>query len=154
MKRLTTTLLLLGLAAVARAESVAIIVAKECNLQELSTAELRAILHCDKVISPSKTKWLVALRPKASPEHAAILKHVYKTSADELESYFMMADFNGSINPVPKIVPSGVMLQHIVSGNVSCIGYVRASEVTDLVKVLKIDGALPSDSNYPIRIGD
>jgi hypothetical protein len=154
MKRLLLTALLLFSTVGAYAESVAIVVDKDCKLEELSLAELRAILHCEKLLSPNKAKWIVVLRPKTSPEHQAMLKTVFKCTADELESYFRLGEFNGSIDPTPKLIPSPVLVRRIVAGNVSAIGYVRTSDIADNVKALRIDGALPADGNYPIKTAE
>ena len=154
MKLLFLALMVFATRLLAGPESIAIIVDKDCTLQELSLADLRAILHCEKVVSPNRAKWIVVLRQKNSPEHQALLKAVYKCSADDLEAYFRMGEFNGSIDPVPKIVPSPVLVRRIVAGNVSAIGSVRLSEATDAIKILRIDGLLPSDANYPIKTAE
>ena len=152
------SLLLFVLLAVAvpgvRAEDVAIVVDKDCKLEDLSLPDLRAILHCEKLLAPSHAKWIVVLRPKATPEHQAMLKTVFKCSADDLETYFRLGEFNGSIDPSPKTIPLSALLRRIISGNVAAIGYARASEVVDTVKVLRIDGARPGDANYPIRTAE
>ena len=148
---LAVLVVLLAPASAVMAESVAIVVAKECKLDELSLPELRAILHCEKLISPNHSKWNVTLRPKASLEHQALLKIVFKCTTEDLETYFKMGEFNGSIDPSPKIVASSALLQHILGGNQSAISYELASEVKEGVKTLRIEGTLPGDPNYPIK---
>lgn len=134
-----------------RAEDIAIIVAKECKLQSITLAELRAILRLDKRVSPAGAKWLVTLRSKTSPEHRAMLQQVYNSGADDLESYFKLGEFNGSFDPAPKSISSSVLLQRIIASNVSAIGYVRVSEIGTEVKILRIDGVLPGQENYPLK---
>jgi len=154
MKQLLFTILLLAASSALRADDVAIVVAKDCPLEELSLADLRAIFRCEKVISPARSKWIVLLRPAASPEQGTVLKSLFKSTADDLAVYFRLGEFNGSIDPAPKTIPSAALERHIISGNKSAIGYMLVSEVTDDVKVLRIGGALPGTTNYPLKPRD
>ena len=154
MKHLLLATLLVMPAVKGRADDVAIIVDKNCKLDDLSLADARAILHCEKLVAPSHTKWNVTLRQKTSPEHQAMLKYLFKCTADDLENYFRLGEFNGSIDPPPRTIPSPVALRRIISGNVAAIGYARASEVDETVKVLRIDGRLPGDADYPIKMAN
>ena len=154
MKHLLLATLLVGPFVAVRAEDIAIIVDKDCKLAELSLADTRAILHCEKVVAPSHAKWNVILRHKTSPEHQAMLKCLFKCTADDLETYFRMGEFNGAIDPSPRTIPSPVALRRIIAGNVAAIGYARASEVDETVKVLRIEGRLPGDPDYPIKMSN
>lgn len=151
MKTIFFLILALGSAVCVYAEDVAIVVAKSNKLQDVTLAELYAILHCDKQISPSGAKWIVYLRAKKSPEHEVLLKNLFKSSADALESYYMQGEFNGSIDPSPKTVSSAAVVLRNLSANAAGISYLKASEVTDAVRVLKVNGALPGEGNYPLK---
>jgi hypothetical protein len=43
-------------------------------------------------------------------------------------------------------------MQRVVARLDGAIGYVRADAVSSEVKVLRIDGKLPSDKDYPIEL--
>jgi hypothetical protein len=60
--------------------------------------------------------------------------------------------FTGEVFVSPKTLASPVGVRKFVFNVPGAIGYVRASDVDSSVKVLRVDGRLPADKDYSLRI--
>jgi len=59
--------------------------------------------------------------------------------------------FRAEVPRGPKIVFSTDMMMELVIAIPGSISFANADEVTDDVKVVRIDGKLPSDPGYPLK---
>lgn len=59
--------------------------------------------------------------------------------------------FRAEVPRGPKIVFSSDMALDLVVAIPGSISFMLASDVTDNIKVLRIDGALPADEGYPLK---
>ncbi len=153
MKR---TLLLLGslvlTGSVLRADDLAIIVAKGVPLEDVALSDLVKIFRCEKTAASDGTRLTIVAREKGSAERAAALAGIYKFSDAAFEKYFMQQVFTGAVAAAPKIVASAAGMKKLAASAPGTVAYVRASDLDDSVKVVKIDGLAPGAPGYALKI--
>jgi phosphate transport system substrate-binding protein len=135
-----------------RADDLAIIVAKDVPLDDVALPDLVKIFRCEKTTAPDGTRLTIVTREKGSAERAAALAGIYKFSDAAFEKYFMQQVFTGSVAAAPRIVASVPGLKKLAASAPGTIGYVRASDVDDSVKVVKIDGLAPGAPGYALKV--
>lgn len=133
-------------------EAVAIIVNKANSVENLSTEELRKYFRLEREHWPDGRKNTVLMLPPGSPEREVILRQLYHLLENEFTRHFLQANYSGQAHSVPKELASSINVRKFVFNVPGAIGYMRASEVNDTVKLLRIDGHLPGDSGYPLRV--
>ena len=135
-----------------KANEIAIVVNKASVLDNVSKADLVRYMKVQKTKTPDGTKLVLVMQDEGRPERVAMLEKVYAMSDSELGRYFLQATFTGAIAAAPKSLPDGAGVIKFVAANPGGIGYVRASEADDSVKIVKVDGKAPGEDGYPITI--
>ena len=133
-----------------KAEQIAVIVNRSSALTDLSSAELVKYFKVQKTKISDGSKLTLVAQDVGRPERNAVLSKVYAMSEDEYSRYFLQATFTGAVAAAPKALPNGGAVIKFVEETPGAISYVRASEATEAVKVVKIDGKAPGDAGYPL----
>jgi len=131
--------------------AVAIIVNSENVVSGLTMPELRALFNLKTRFWLSGMPVQVILPGKQLQERAVMLEQVYRMSATELAESWRQRIFAGEIHTVPTGAPSSQALVRMVENNRAAIAAVRASAVTDKVHVVRIEGKLPGEPDYPLQ---
>jgi ABC-type phosphate transport system substrate-binding protein len=134
-------------------EALAIVVNRNNPLNELSLAELRKIYRGQRLRWSNGRRVTLVMRDPGTPERDAMLRRLYGVDEEEYRRGFLQAIFSGETGDAPKMLasPNGVL--RFVFNVPGAIGYVRASEADSNVKVLRVDGRLPSDHGYRLDLG-
>jgi hypothetical protein len=69
----------------------------------------------------------------------------------QFKQYWVAKIFRAEAASPPKIVYSNDMQYELVSALPGAIGFVDARSVRRGLKVLRVDGRLPGDHDYPLR---
>jgi hypothetical protein len=144
----------LALAPRARADSVAIVVAKTVPVENVSSDELAKIFRCEEPTGPGGVKWEIFSRERSAREREVVLKVVYHMTDAQYNRFFMQAVFAGKMAEAPRVIPSGTAMRAIAATRPGAVTYILASQVDDSVKVLKVDGLLPGAPGYPLALAD
>jgi ABC-type phosphate transport system substrate-binding protein len=173
MKRLTSFGMVLGLAALLLAglpwstvrssgppptdqniptEPLAIIVNRSNPVDGLSMLELRRVFLGERKHWANDRRITLVMREPGEPERKVILRDVYQMNEDQLKNHFIHGLFTGEILVSPKILATPTGVRKFVFNVPGAIGYVRASDLDDTVKVLRIDELLPEDGAYKLRV--
>jgi ABC-type phosphate transport system substrate-binding protein len=128
-----------------------IIVHRSNPVDDLTFSELRRIFMLDTQTWPNGRKITVVLREKGQPERADAIRIICGLSDRDYERHLLFRTFQGSVNIGPRAIQSSSAMLRFVYNAPGAIGYVNADEVDGSVKLLRIDGALPSDPRYPVR---
>jgi hypothetical protein len=72
-------------------------------------------------------------------------------SEAQFRQYWIAKMFRAEVPRGPKIVFSTDMTLDLVIAIPGSISFIRADDVTDEVKVVRVDGALPADADYPLK---
>jgi len=162
MKSFTTKFLLslgllaamtaVGVRAQDKADCLAIIVPKDSKLDDITSADLQKYFKADKTKTPDGTKIAIVMIDVGRPERDAALRAIYKMNETEYNDFFVSATFTGAVAAAPKALPSVAAMKKYVGDTPGAIGYLRASDADDTVKVLKVDGKAPGEPDYKLKM--
>lgn len=130
---------------------LAIVVHKDAPVEDLSLTELRSIFLADRQFWDDRTRITLLVRAPQSDERDFVLNRIYQMSEAEFRQYWIAKMFRAEVPRGPKIVFSTDMTLDLVIAIPGSISFMRADAVSDDVKVVRVDGALPTDPAYPLR---
>jgi phosphate transport system substrate-binding protein len=133
-------------------EALVIIVNKANPVDNLTSDELRKYFRLERERWPDGRRNSVLMLPPGTPEREIVLGQIYRLTDGEFARYFFQASYTGQIHSAPKELASAVNVRKFVFNVPGAIGYVRLSQVDDTVKIVRIDGRLPGDADYPMKI--
>jgi hypothetical protein len=133
------------------ASPLAIVVHKDTAVDDLSMNELRSIFLADQQFWPDRTRIILLVRAPQSDERDFVLNRIYQMSEAQFRQYWIAKMFRAEVPRGPKIVFSTDMTLDLVIAIPGSISFIRSDEVTDDVKVVRVDGALPADAGYPLK---
>ncbi len=165
IRRTTTILLVLAAAALLRAapearlatsppkqESLAIIVNQSNSVDDLSLTELRAVFLGERSHWPNGRRITLVMMDTGQPEREAILREICRLSESDFRRRILQGLFTGEVLVSPKTLATPVGVRKFVFNVPGAIGYLRPEDVDASVKVIRVDGHLPSDAEYALRI--
>jgi ABC-type phosphate transport system substrate-binding protein len=134
-----------------KAESLAIIVNQANPTDDLPFKELRALFLGERSHWPNGRRiTLVMMEP--GPERDAVLREVCRMSESDFRRHFLQGLLTGEVLVSPKNLATAVGVRKFVFNVPGAIGYVRPEDVDESVKVIRINGLLPSDADYVLRV--
>lgn len=155
-----STLFLVGLLALSPSplggagsdQSVAIIVNPSNPVENCSFDDLRKIFMGEKSHWPNGRRITLVMLDPAQPERKVVLREIYNMSEKDLNNHFIQGVFTGGVLAPPKTLASAAEVRKFVFNVPGAIGYVKGTEVDPSVKILRIDGRLPDDKDYRLRL--
>ena len=96
---------------------------------------------------------LVMMEP-GQPERDTLLHDVCRMSESDLRRRYLQGLLTGEVLVSPKTLASPVGVRKFVFNVPGAIGYLRPEDIDDSVKVIRIDGHLPNDAEYPLKIAE
>ncbi len=133
-------------------ESLAIIVNRDNTIDNLSMAELRTVFLGERSHWPNGRRITLVMMEPGQPERDALVREVCRMSESDLRRRYLQGLLTGEVLVSPKTLASPVGVRKFVFNVPGAIGYLRPGDVDDSVKVIAIDGRLPSDPDYPLKI--
>jgi hypothetical protein len=130
---------------------LAVVVGKTSGLSELSVQDLKNLYRGDQLTGPGGGRLIPFALSTDLPERVSFDRVVLGWSPVEVARHWIDRKIRGQSGP-PKSVESPEMMLRVVAKLDGSLGYVRAEDVRDIVKVLRIDGKLPTEAGYPIEI--
>jgi hypothetical protein len=85
-------------------------------------------------------------------EYKTVQRVIYKIDRHELEHYYLYQSFKGERVNLPLTMQDPADVKKFVVSTPGALGYLRASDVDDSVKVVRVNGLLPGDDGYPLRL--
>ena len=134
------------------ADSLAIIVNQTNPVENFSLPELRKIFLGERSHWPNGRRITLVMLDPTQPERKVILREVYGMNEKDLNSHFIQGVFTGAVFVSPKTLASPNEVLKFVFNVPGAIGYLRAADVDNSVKVLRVDGHLPDDKDYRLRM--
>ncbi len=133
-------------------QSLAIIVNQTNPVDNFSLAELRKIFLGERSHWPNGRRITLVMMDPAQPERKVILREIYGMNEKDLSQHFIQGVFTGAVFVSPKTLANPAEVLKFVFNVPGAIGYLRASDVDNSVKVLRVDGHLPDDKDYRLHI--
>lgn len=129
---------------------LALVVAKNSPVSEMSLHEVKRLYLGDAISGPNGKKLIPLTQAPASPDRGGFERVVLGMSPDAIARYWIDRKIRGQSGP-PKAVGSVDALQRLVGNVEGTVGYVRLDQVRADVKVLRVDGKSPGDIGYRLE---
>ena len=136
---------------IVRSSPVAIVVHKDTDVENLSLAELRNIFLANQQFWSNRKRIVLLVRAPKSEERDFVLNTIYEMDEAQFQKNWIAKMFRAEVPRGPKIVFSTDMMLELVIAIPGSISFVSAEEVTEDVRVIRVDGKLPSEAGYPLR---
>src|SRR6201984_1235195 len=133
-------------------EALAIIVNQSNPVDNCSFEELRKIFLGEKSHWPNGRRITIVMLDPQQPERKLVLREIYGMTEKDLNNHFIQGVFTGSVLASPKTLSSAAEVRKFVFNVPGAIGYVRGTDVDASVKTLRVDGRLPEDKDYRLRV--
>lgn len=131
---------------------LAIIVNTANPVESLSLSELRKVFLGERSHWPSGRRITLVMMEPGQPERKALIHEVCQMNEGDFSKHFLQGVFTGEVFVSPKTLASPVGVRKFIFNVPGAIGYVRASDVDSSVKVIRVDGHLPSDREYGLHL--
>ena len=133
-------------------EGLAIVVNRENAIESLSMAELRSVFLGERSHWPNGRRITLVMMEPGQPERDTMLRDVCRMSESDLRRRYLQGLLTGEVLVSPKTLANPIGVRKFVFNVPGAIGYLRAEDVDDSVKVIRIDGHLPGEAEYPLKI--
>ena len=133
-------------------ESLVIVVNRSNPVDDLSLAELRRIFLGNRSYWANGRRITLVMRDPGDPERKIIVHDVCGMSEEQLKNHFLHGLFTGEILVSPKILSTPAGVRKFIFNVPGAIGYLRASDLDNSVKVVRIDELLPDDKGYKLHV--
>jgi ABC-type phosphate transport system substrate-binding protein len=134
-----------------RGADIAVVVNPDTPVNDLSLADVRKVLLGERQYWNSKLPVVLLIRAPVARERDVVLRVIYQMSEEQFKQFWVAKIFRAEAATPPKIVYSNDMQYELVSAIPGAIAFVDARNVRPGLKVLRVDGRLPGDPNYPLR---
>jgi len=134
------------------AHNLAIIVNTANPVENLSMSELRKVFLGERSHWPNGRRITLVMMEPGQPERKALIREVCQMNETDFSQHFLHGLFTGEVFVSPKTLASPVGVRKFIFNVPGAIGYVRATDVDSSVKVLRVDGRLPDDKEYSLRL--
>jgi len=133
--------------------TLAVFVAKDSTLQNLKMTELRRIFTNADDSGFSGQRSVPFNHTARSDDRVGFDQTVLRMDPDEVSRFWIDRKIRGLPGP-PRAVDSLSALLRLVSRTSGGIGYARPNQVTSDVRVIRINGKLPSEAGYPLQFSE
>jgi hypothetical protein len=130
---------------------IAVVVNPKNPTDNLSLEELKRVLLGEQSKWKDKTKIAVALRQPGARERSVLLEKVLHMSEQEFKQSWLAAVFRGEADAEPFIAPSNGSASSYLDVYLGGIAFMPGTDVRRDLKVLRISGRLPGESEYPVK---
>jgi phosphate transport system substrate-binding protein len=152
---LTLLGLLFGISGIGRSQTkatdMAVVVNPSTPISELTMAEVRKVFRGDRQYWSKDVPVVLLIRAPRSRERDVILRTLYNMSEAQFKQYWIAKIFRAEATAAPKIVYSNDMAKELVSVIPGAIAFLPENDVTEGLKIVRIDGRLPGERGYPLK---
>jgi hypothetical protein len=130
--------------------ALAIIVAPDSKLKNLSFGDLRHVFQSERITDPDGNKLIPLNHPPKTVDRVGFDQSVLGMDAETVGRFWIDRKIRGGSGP-PRTVESLSTLRRVVEKLPGAIGYIRPAQLSNEVRAIRIDGKLPEDPGYPVR---
>lgn len=134
-----------------RRADIAVVVHPDTPVTDLSLAEVRKVLLGERQYWNSRLPVTLLIRAPVARERDVVLRVIYQMTEAQFKQYWVAKIFRAEVASPPKIVYSNDMQYDLVTAIPGAIAFVDARNVPAGMKVLRVDGHLPGDRDYPLK---
>jgi hypothetical protein len=129
-------------------KNMAVVVAADSNLPDLTMAEFTKLCKGAQKLWPDGRSFTLVLKDPASPEMHIVVQKLFGVSSADAKT--AIAKIN-EVRPLIKVVASEEDVFRTVTTTPGAVGLVDVYTINSAVKVLHIDGKLPFDVGYALK---
>jgi phosphate transport system substrate-binding protein len=133
-------------------QSLAIVVNRSNPVDDLPFNELRKIFLGERRHWQNGRRIAVLMMDRGTPERETVLREIYGMTEARYAEHFLRGLFAEDVTTAPRTLDSPARVRKFIVQAPGAIGYVRASDADESVKIVRIDGHLPSDKDYRLPI--
>ena len=133
------------------AGDVAIVVHRDVPIDNLTLNELRRLLLGDREFWPASVRVILLIRAPIAHERDVVLKNVCQMTEAQFRQHWIAKVFRADTAVTPKIVYSNEMAVDLVNRIPGAITFIDVSQMSNRLKVVRIDGRLPGEKGYPLH---
>ena len=133
-------------------EGLAIVVNPRNPIDSLTLAQLRSVFLGERRWWPNHRHVALSGMRRGTPERQTVLRVIYGMDDRNLDHYFLYQTFKGEAPRPPATLKNAADVKKFVGATQGAVGYLRASDVDKSVKVLRVNGLLPDEDGYPLRL--
>jgi hypothetical protein len=126
-------------------DALAVVVNKNNTVENVTQAQLCKILMGQAAWSSGKP--VSALLRSSGPEREIVLHTICSMSGIDF-----MQTLLKSGGTAPKSLSSDAAVKQLVTTLPGAIGFLHMADVTDAVRIVKLDGAAPGDPGYKLKL--
>jgi hypothetical protein len=130
---------------------IAVVVNDDTPVGDLSLAEVRKLFLGERQYWNAKLPVVLLIRAPVARERDVVLRVIYQMSETQFKQYWVAKIFRAEVASPPKVVYSNDLQYELVSAMPGAIAFVDSRSVHHGVKVVRVEGLLPGDKNYPLR---
>jgi len=130
---------------------IAIVVRPDVPVDNLSFAELRKLMLGDRQFWTSNLRVTLLVRAPGTREREVVLKTIYQMSEAQFRQYWIAKVFRAEAAAGPRVVYSNEMAAELAVAIPGAVAFVSAGQVPKGLKILKINGKLPGERDYPLH---
>src|SRR5580704_13585915 len=130
---------------------VAVVVHPDTPISNLSLSEVRKVFLGDRQYWNTNIPVVLLIRAPVARERDVVLKVIYQMSESQFKQYWIAKIFRAEAATAPRIVYSNDMQYELLTALPGAIAFVDSRNVRPGVKVLRVDGYLPGEKDYPLR---
>lgn len=145
---LLSCLLLVASVSYPAIKNMAVVVAADSNLPDLTMAEFTKLSKGAQKSWPDGRNFTLVLKDPTSPEMHVAVQKLFGVSPSDAKT--AIAKIN-EVRPLIKIVGSDEDVFRTVTTTPGAVGLVDVYTINSAVKVLHIDGKLPFDVGYALK---
>ena len=133
-------------------EGLAIVVNPNNPTTDITLSQLRAMFLGERKWWSNRHRVTLAGMRRNTPEWQTVRRVIYKMDRRELDHYYLYQSFKGENPSLPTTMQAPADVKKFVVSTPGALGYLRASDVDESVKVVRVNGLLPGDDGYPLRL--
>ena len=130
--------------------ALAVIVAPSSKLTNLSVDDLRRVFQSERLTDPDGNRLIALNHPPKTVDRVGFDQAVLGMDSEAVGRFWIDRKIRGGSGP-PRTVESLATLRRVVEKLPGAIGYIRPAQLSNEIKVIRIDGKLPEDPGYPVR---
>jgi hypothetical protein len=134
-----------------RGADIAVVVNADTPVTDLSLSEVRKVLLGERQYWSSKLPVVLLIRAPAARERDVVLRVIYQMSEAQFKQYWVAKIFRAEAATPPRIVYSNDMQYELLTALPGSIAFVDSRNMRAGVKILRVDGHLPGEKDYPLR---
>ena len=136
------------------AQTLAIVVNRSNPIDNLPFSELPKIFLGERNHWANGHRIAIAMLDYGQPERRTVLRLIYRMDENGYQDFLLHGMFRGDVFVTPRTLGSPTIVRKFIFNAPGAIGYLRARDVDESVKVVRIDGLLPEDKGYRLQIDE